>query len=93
MVMLYKPKHKPPPIWFEKPHKNFYTLPEWIEPGLVIGCAHTSISIYGCSTKVEAEGAGKHAMWFNPWKESFPDFSDAQRTETPADRFRELLLK
>mgnify|MGYP001601771348 CR=1 FL=1 len=96
MVMLYKPKHKLPPIWFERPHKNFYTLPEWIEPGLVIGCADATISLYGASTTMEAQGAGKTAFWFNPWIHShIDDFKtiNPPLKYTAADRFRELLLK
>ena len=98
MVMLYKPKHKPPPIWFEHQHKNFYTLPEWIEPGLVIGCATFSISLYGCSTRMEAQGAGKQAFWFNPWEDAYPPqpeqcYLSFGELATPADQFLELLLK
>ena len=94
MVMLYKPKHKPPPIWFEHTHKNFYALPEWIEPGLVIACAHSSVSIYGCSTAYEAHGAGKVSCSWNPWKAGMPIISvNPPLKDTAADRFRELLLK
>jgi hypothetical protein len=99
MVMLYKPKWKPRLLLTIK---NFYVLPEWIEPGLVIGCSHFSISLYGTSTKVEAEGAGKPAFDYNPWTQTIDDllappisqmsaFIRAPQTDTPADRFRELL--
>ena len=95
VIMLFKPKHKMPSIWFERPHKNFYTLPEWIEPGLVIACADLTIAIYGASPAIEAHATGRKAFWYDPFNagDELVHLKFNAPPITPADRFRELLLK
>jgi hypothetical protein len=95
LVFLYKPKLKPPPM---RDVKNFYVLPEWIEPGLVIGCAQFTIGVPHTSPVIEAQGAGCPAAWFDPLTQSVEDLEAMlprfQRIHNdPAQRFRELLMK
>lgn len=80
--------------------KNFYILPEWIEPGLVIGCAAITIGLAGTSPVVEAHGAGKQGIWYDPMKQNVPELQMMIDKSTlvgqhddPAQRFRELLVK
>lgn len=62
MVMFYKPKlHIPSPI-----HDRCYILPAWINPGLVIAAADLTISLAFTSTTMEALGAGRKALWYDP---------------------------
>ena len=95
MIMLYKPKWKTEPIV----RPRFYTLPEWLDPALVIGCAHFSISLYGASTNVEAQDAGKIGFWYDPFGTTFDldtvtaRYINPPLKETAAQRFRELLVK
>lgn len=95
LIILYKPKLRPPPM---PEIKNFYVLPEWIMPGVVIGCADFTLGLALTSPVVEARGAGRLAAWYNPETQSIEDleqmitFDGYPAHDDPAQRFRELLL-
>lgn len=97
VVMLYKPKLNVTQYPGPRPmHPRFYTLPEWIAPGLVIGCADVTVGIPNTSPVVDALADLRPALWFNPGDVTDDLLRELEkyirrRPMTSAQKFRELL--
>lgn len=61
-IVISKPKLPRP----EQVRERWYELPAWVNPDLVIACADLTISLAFTSTTIEALGAGRRAIFYDP---------------------------